>query len=52
MQNPKIYRQYAADCRRIAETMKARDRDVLMRMAETWEATAREAERLTVGDDP
>jgi hypothetical protein len=46
MKDAKTYRQYAADCRRIAQTMRGEDRATLMQMAEMWEATAREADRL------
>jgi hypothetical protein len=45
MQKAKTYREYAADCRRLAETMEKKDRPVLLRMAEAWEARADEAER-------
>jgi ferritin-like metal-binding protein YciE len=39
------YREYAADCVRIAQTMDAKDRETLLRMAKAWEERAREAER-------
>jgi len=45
MQNSKKYREYAADCRRLAETMGKKDRPILLRMAEAWDARAAEAER-------
>jgi hypothetical protein len=45
MQKAKTYREYAADCRRLAETMEKKDRPVLLRMAEAWDARADEAER-------
>jgi hypothetical protein len=45
MQESKSYRQYAADCRRMARTMSAKDQATLMKMAEAWEARADEAER-------
>jgi len=39
------YRQYAGDCRRIAQSMNGKDRETLLRIAEAWEQRAREAER-------
>jgi len=45
MQDSKTYRQYAADCRRIASGMSEKDRAVLLQMAEAWESRANEAER-------
>jgi hypothetical protein len=39
------YREYAADCRRIAQLMSAKDKDVLLTMAQAWEDRALEAER-------
>lgn len=45
MKDGKNYRQYAADCRRIANTMSAADRQKLLDMAEAWERRAEEAER-------
>ena len=45
MQTAKTYREYAADCRRLAEKMEKKDRPVLLNMAEAWDARADEAER-------
>ena len=45
MQDAKTYREYAADCIRIAQSMDAKDRETLLKMAEAWEERAREAER-------
>ena len=45
MQDAKIYRQFAADCRRMANTMNAKDRQTLLTMAEAWDMRAEEAER-------
>jgi hypothetical protein len=45
MKDVKTYREYAVDCIRIAQTMDAKDRETLLRMAEAWEDRAREAER-------
>jgi hypothetical protein len=46
MQDAKTYRQYAADCRRIARTMNVNDGKILLRMADAWNERAKEAERL------
>ena len=45
MQNSKNYWQYAADCRRMARGMNAKDSQILLQMAEAWELRAKEAER-------
>jgi hypothetical protein len=45
MNSARQYRQNAADCRRIAETMKDEDRQTLLKIAEAWEKQAQEAER-------
>ena len=45
MQDSKTYRQYADDCRRIAETMNAKDKAVMLEMAKVWDERADEAER-------
>jgi hypothetical protein len=45
MQDAKIYSLYAAECRRIAETMGQNERATLLHMAEAWDSCAREAER-------
>ena len=45
MQDAKIYREYAKDCIRIAQTMNAKDKAILLKMAEAWEDRAKEAER-------
>jgi hypothetical protein len=47
MLEAKTYRQYAADCVRIAEKMDAKDRRILMEIAEAWTMRAQEAERRT-----
>jgi hypothetical protein len=46
MQDSKTYRQYANDCRRIAATMSAKDKAVLLEMAKVWDERANEAERV------
>lgn len=45
MNDAKQYRQNAADCRRIAATMKAQDKQTLLKIAEAWERQAQDAER-------
>lgn len=50
MLESKKYRQYAADCVRMAQTMAAKDKQTLLEIAEAWEkragAQGREARRL------
>jgi hypothetical protein len=45
MKDAKTYREYAADCIRIAQSMNAKDRETLLKMTKAWEDRAREAER-------
>ena len=45
MQNSNTYRQYANDCRRIAETMSPKDKAIMLEMAKVWDERASEAER-------
>jgi hypothetical protein len=45
MKDAKMYREYAADCVRIAQSMSAEDRETLLKMAQAWEDRARESER-------
>ena len=35
MKNAKTYREYAADCMRIAQLMSAKDKETLLKMAAT-----------------
>jgi hypothetical protein len=44
MQEAEKYREYAADCRRLAEKATRRDKDVLLKIAEAWDPQARLAE--------
>jgi len=39
------YRQYAADCVRMAQTMNAKDKQRLLDIAAAWNARAQEAEQ-------
>jgi hypothetical protein len=45
MQDSNTYRQYANDCRRIAETMSAKDKAIMLEMAKVWDERAEEAGR-------
>jgi len=45
MKKAKTYREYAADCIRIAQRMSAKDKETLLDMARAWEDRALEAER-------
>jgi len=39
------YRQYAADCIRLSQTMTAAEKQTLLEIASAWENRAQEAER-------
>jgi hypothetical protein len=41
----KKFREYAAECRRLAKRASEKDRKVLMEIAEAWIACAEQAER-------
>ena len=45
MGDPKIYRQYAEECRRLARSMPEEHRPALMKIAEAWIQLADESER-------
>ena len=45
--NAKKFRDYAAECRRLAQRASEKDRKVLMEIADAWIACAEEAERKT-----
>ena len=51
MLQAKTYRQYAADCVRIAEKMDAKDKKVLLEIAQAWDMRAEEAERRALKPD-
>lgn len=40
MQDAQKYREYALECRRMAEKMSSRDKDVLLKIAEAWDRQA------------
>lgn len=46
MQDSNTYRQYANDCRRIAETMSTKDKAIMLEMAKVWDERAEDAERI------
>jgi hypothetical protein len=46
MQDSNVYRRYANDCRRIAQTMSAKDKAIMLEMAKVWDDRADEAERM------
>jgi hypothetical protein len=48
MPEARIYRQYAADCRRLAKTMNQRDGAILLKMAEAWEMRADDVEKAEI----
>jgi hypothetical protein len=45
MDGAEKYRQYAAECRRLAEKSSAKDKAVLLEIADAWIACAEAAER-------
>jgi hypothetical protein len=45
MDEQEKYRQYAAECRRLAAKSPAKDRAILLEIAEAWLACAEGAER-------
>jgi hypothetical protein len=49
MKDAKTYREYAADCRRMAQLLNQKDKETLLKMAEAWEDRAKEAERRKDG---
>jgi hypothetical protein len=55
MESAEKYRQFAEDCRRLAEKAAPKDRIVLLEIAEAWDQFAkvagRKAERMTDGKD-
>jgi hypothetical protein len=49
MKDANTYREYAADCRRMAKLMNPKDQEALLKMAAAWEDRAKEAERRKDG---
>jgi hypothetical protein len=50
MKDANTYREYAADCRRMAKLMNQKDQEALLKMAAAWEDRAKEAERRKEAD--
>jgi hypothetical protein len=46
VQEANTYRQYEANCRRMAATMSEKDKSVLLKKAQAWDAQAEEAQRI------
>jgi hypothetical protein len=44
MDDPDRYRKYAAECKRMAQTMSPSDRQVMLEVAEAWLTCAKNAE--------
>ena len=51
MHDPAKFRKYAAECRRLADSMPAQHRSMLIKMADAWMECAREGERATSDKD-
>jgi hypothetical protein len=41
MQEAEKYREYATDCRRLAERASSKDKQVLLKIAEAWDQQAK-----------
>jgi hypothetical protein len=52
MRDPETYRQYAKECRRLANMMPQEHRGKLLEIAEAWSKLAEDAERQTSGKEP
>ena len=48
MQNPEKYREYAEECRRIAQQLPAEKKLILLEIANAWIKCAEEEERKTL----
>jgi hypothetical protein len=51
MKSAKLYRQYAADCRRMAGSMPPEQQEKLLEIAKAWDMCAEEAEHGRTNDD-
>jgi hypothetical protein len=51
MDDAEKFRQYAAECRRLARSAAAKDKAVLLEIAEAWIACAEEADRKANNTD-
>jgi hypothetical protein len=45
MQNPSKYREYAEECRRLAQKLPLKDRDAILEIANAWTRLAEDEER-------
>lgn len=45
MQDTEKYRQYALECRRLAEKLSPQDKDAMLKIAEAWDRQAETAAR-------
>jgi hypothetical protein len=52
MDDAEKYRKYAADCRRLAEKSSAKDKSILLEIADAWIACGDMAERTAAGRKP
>jgi hypothetical protein len=50
MDDPAIYRKYAEECKRLAQSMSPADRRIMLEIAQAWLARAQEAERNAPGN--
>jgi hypothetical protein len=50
MDDAEQYRQYAAECRRLAANAAAKDKSILLEIADAWIACAEEVERRAKKD--
>jgi hypothetical protein len=51
MRDPAKFRNYAEECRRLANSMPTEHRGTLLKMADAWVQCAREAERTLTDSD-
>jgi hypothetical protein len=51
MEDIEKFRQYAEECRRLAESMKPEHKATLLEIAEAWDQCAEEAERERTDDN-
>ena len=49
MDDPSIYRKYAEECKRLAQSMSPADRKVMLEIADAWLACAEKTEGKSIG---
>ena len=49
MDDPTTYREYAEECKRLAESMSLADRKVMLEIADAWLACAKQTEGKSAG---